>query len=145
MADRRLACLAALALFTGCGGGVSQAPAPPASASVSSATATATATATAATAATAVPSARGRVLTAADDGFTGALAVGETALLRRARVGRRLPEPSVRGDAVIVFRGADATGAGYEQWEVRAVRPGTAQVRLPRADRDPAVLTFVVR
>ncbi|WP_030207902.1 hypothetical protein [Streptomyces sp. NRRL S-87] len=139
MADRRLACLAALALFTGCGGGVSRAPAPPASASAS-----AGASVPSVPSGPSVPSVRGRVLTAADDGFTGSLRVGETALLRRARVGRRLPEPSVRGDAVIVFRGADATGAGYEEWEVRAVRPGTAQVRLPRADGDPAVLTFVV-
>lgn len=121
----RLACAAALALLAGCGGGgVPGASAPSRAASP-----------------TPVPAA-GRVLAASDDGFTGRLAVGETALLRLTP--ETAPEPAESGGAVLLIRISYVTGTGRAEWEIRAVRAGTSRISVPRAGRAAAVLTFVV-
>ncbi|QES48860.1 hypothetical protein DEJ50_14570 [Streptomyces venezuelae] len=137
MAGHRLAWLAALALLTGCGGGgpVPSAADPPL---------TGTSATAAASPASPAP-ARGRTLTAADDGFTGRLAVGETAVLRLpADPSGSRPEPTVAGDSVLLIRIANVTDPGLREWEIRAVRPGTGVVTVSGGDRTPARLTFVV-
>ncbi|WP_327285208.1 MULTISPECIES: hypothetical protein [unclassified Streptomyces] len=136
MADRRLVCLAALALFTGCGGGVAH---PPQNGSRDPG-------GTGATGATGVgapTSAQGRVLTAADDGFTGRLAVGQTARLRLP-LPEGGPEPTARGDSVLLIRIDNVTGTGHREWELRAVRPGTTRISAPRPTGPPATLTLTV-
>ncbi|WP_147420006.1 hypothetical protein [Streptomyces sp. WM6372] len=149
MADRRLVCLAALSLFTGCGGGEVRPPAQgkqePDGAHEPDGTGDPGATGgTGATAAGAATPAQGRVLTAADDGFAGRLAVGQTARLRLP-LPEGGPEPTARGDAVLLIRISDVTGSGHREWELRAVRPGTTRITVPRpATASPATLTLTV-
>ncbi|MFE5536774.1 hypothetical protein [Streptomyces sp. NPDC056492] len=149
MADRRLVCLAALALaFTGCGGG--EVGAPQKSGHDSGGPGDpeggtdATAAGTSATAAGTPPPAQGRVLTGADDGFAGRLTVGQTARLRLP-----LPEggaePAAEGDAVLLIPVGNVTGTGHREWELRAVHPGTTRVTVPRPGAaSPATLTLTV-
>ncbi|KJY40126.1 hypothetical protein VR46_28385, partial [Streptomyces sp. NRRL S-444] len=84
-------CLAALALFTGCGGGRER----------PTAKATHDPGGTGATAAGAPTPAQGRVLTGADDGFTGRLEVGQTAQLRLP-LPEGGPEPTAQGGSVLL-------------------------------------------
>ncbi|MGE7387962.1 hypothetical protein ACQKM2_21050 [Streptomyces sp. NPDC004126] len=128
--DRRLACLAALALFTGCGSGAPGA-----------ARTRTPVTGTGPTPGTPVP-ARGRVLGPADDGFTGRLAVGETALLRLPA--REEREPVLTGGSVLLIPVENLARSGHREWEIRAVRPGTSRISVPRPERTPAALTLVV-
>ncbi|MER6775593.1 MULTISPECIES: hypothetical protein [unclassified Streptomyces] len=158
MADRRLVCLAALALFTGCGGGRARPPEKGAHESggrggtdgtggtgepAGGTRAPGVTGGTSATAAGAPTPAQGRVLTGADDGFAGRLAVGQTARLRLP-----LPEggplPTARGDAVLLIRVSNVTGSGHREWELRAVRPGTTRITVPRPTTTPATLTLTV-
>ncbi|MFF3647664.1 hypothetical protein ACFYXV_03310 [Streptomyces sp. NPDC002181] len=149
MADRRLVCLAALALaFTGCGGG--EVPPPQKNEHGSGGSGdpeggtSATAGGTNATAAGTRPPAQGRVLTGADDGFAGRLTVGQTARLRLP-----LPEggaePAAEGDAVLLIPVGNVTGTGHREWELRAVHPGTTRITVPRPGAaSPATLTLTV-
>ncbi|MFE2549243.1 hypothetical protein ACFXGI_11930 [Streptomyces sp. NPDC059355] len=162
MADRRLVCLAALALVTGCGGGRARPPEkgthesggrsgsggtagtagtgdPEAGTSAPGVTG-----GTSATAAGAPTPAQGRVLTGADDGFAGRLAVGQTARLRLP-LPEGGPQPTARGDAVQLIRVSNVTGSGHREWELRAVRPGTTRITVPRPpSASPATLTLTV-
>lgn len=126
-------CLAALALFTGCGGGRARPPAK----------GTHDPGGTGATGAGAPTPAQGRALTGADDGFVGRLTVGQTArlLLPLPEGG---PEPTAQGDSVLLIRISNVTGTGHREWELRAVREGTTRISAPRADGPPATLTFTV-
>lgn len=133
VADRRLVCLAALALFTGCGGGRVRQPVK----------GTRDPGGTGATGAGAPTPAQGRVLTGADDGFVGRLAVGQTAQLRLP-LPEGGPEPAVHGESVLLIRMSDVTATGHREWELRAVREGTTRVLVPRSAGRPATLTFVV-
>ncbi|MFI5669217.1 hypothetical protein [Streptomyces sp. NPDC051704] len=159
MADRRLVCLAALALFTGCGGGRARPPEkgthePGASGGTGGTAGTgdpaggtsapAVTGGTRATAAGAPTPAQGRVLTGADDGFAGRLAVGQTARLRLP-LPEGGPQPTARGDAVQLIRVSNVTGSGHREWELRAVRPGTTRITVPRPpSASPATLTLTV-
>ncbi|THA37353.1 MULTISPECIES: hypothetical protein [unclassified Streptomyces] len=133
MADRRLVCLAALALFTGCGGGRER----------PTAKATHDPGGTGATAAGAPTPAQGRVLTGADDGFTGRLEVGQTAQLRLP-LPEGGPEPTAQGGSVLLIPVSNVTATGHRAWELRAVRRGTTNISVPRPPAPPATLTFVV-
>jgi predicted secreted protein len=77
-----------------------------------------------------------------DDGVTASLRVGETATLRLRDGG---PEPVVTGEAILLIRVDNVAATGYRQWEIRAVRPGTSRLTVPRTDRPRASVTFVVR
>ncbi|WP_158708538.1 hypothetical protein [Streptomyces sp. NRRL S-244] len=152
MADRRLVCLAALALFTGCGGGEVRAPAkgthepdgtgdPGATGGTGDQGVTG---GTGATAAGAATPAQGRVLTGADDGFAGRLAVGQSARLRLP-LPEGGPEPAARGDAVLLIPISNVTGSGHREWELRAVHPGTTRITVPRPGAaSPATVTLTV-
>ncbi|MFI6145097.1 hypothetical protein [Streptomyces sp. NPDC051109] len=142
VADRRLVCLAALALFTGCGGGEVRPPAKGVHEPHGTGDGGATG-GTGATAAGAATPAQGRVLTGADDGFAGRLAVGQTARLRLP-LPEGGPEPAARGDAVLLIRISDVTGSGHREWELRAVHPGTTRITVPRPAASPATLTLTV-
>ncbi|GHE33147.1 hypothetical protein [Streptomyces vinaceus] len=153
MADRRLVCLAALALaFTGCGGGGARPPQKGTHASGAGGTGDTGDTGgtgdpeggTRATAAATQPPAQGRVLTGADDGFAGRLTVGQTARLRLP-LPEGGPEPTAEGDAVLLIRVSNVTGTGHREWELRAVHPGTTRIRIPRTPTAaPATLTLTV-
>ncbi|MFD7840488.1 hypothetical protein [Streptomyces sp. NPDC059761] len=146
MADRRLVCLAALALFTGCGGGQVRPPAKGTHGPDGTGDRTgdpAVTGGTGATAAGAATPAQGRVLTGADDGFAGRLAVGQTARLRLP-LPEGGPEPTARGDAVLLIRIGNVTGSGHREWELRAVHPGTTRITVPRPAASPATLTLTV-
>ncbi|MFD8793734.1 hypothetical protein [Streptomyces vinaceus] len=136
MADRRLVCLAALALaFTGCGGGEARPPQKGTHASGAGGSGGTGGT---------PPPAQGRVLTGADDGFAGRLSVGQTARLRLP-----LPEggqePTAEGDAVLLIRISNVTGTGHREWELRAVHPGTTRISIPRPSTPtPSTLTLTV-
>jgi hypothetical protein len=134
VARHPIAGIVALALLTGCGGG--EPPHAPPAASTSPTPATG------APPAPPVP-ARGRILTAADDGFVGRLAVGETALLRLPPP-EGGPEPTASNESVILVRINNITETGYREWEIRAVRPGASHVSVPRNDRTPATVTLIV-
>ncbi|MEV6576769.1 hypothetical protein AB0M92_01230 [Streptomyces sp. NPDC051582] len=141
MADRRLVCLAALALFTGCGGGRVRPPQERTGASGGTGDPEG---GTGATAAGTQPPAQGRVLTGADDGFAGRLTVGQTARLRLP-LPEGGPQPTARGDAVLLIRVGNVTGTGHREWELRAVHPGTTRITVPRpAAPTPATLTLTV-
>ncbi|MFE2874717.1 hypothetical protein ACFXG6_26615 [Streptomyces roseus] len=143
MADRRLVCLAALALFTGCGGGEGRAPEPGNRTPEPGGTGDPEG-GTGATAAGTQPPAQGRVLTGADDGFAGRLAVGQTARLRLP-LPEGGPQPTARGDAVLLIRVGNVTGSGHREWELRAVHPGTTRITVPRPTAPaPATLTLTV-
>ncbi|MCX5145656.1 MULTISPECIES: hypothetical protein [unclassified Streptomyces] len=131
MADRRLVCLAALGLFTGCGGGRARPPAKEARDPGG----------TGATGAGAPTPAQGRVLTGADGGFTGRLEVGQTARLRLPETG---PEPTAQGESVLLIPLSNVTATGHREWELRAVREGTTHISVPHPPTPPAKLTFVV-
>ncbi|MEV6729331.1 MULTISPECIES: hypothetical protein [unclassified Streptomyces] len=133
MADRRLVCLAALALFTGCGGGRAR---PPANESRDPG-------GTGATGAGAPTPAQGRVFTGADDGFTGRLEAGQTARLRLP-LPEGGPEPTAQGESVLLIPISNVTATGHREWELRAVRAGTTHLSVPRPAAPPATLTFVV-
>ncbi|MFK0218899.1 hypothetical protein ACIQWN_12025 [Streptomyces vinaceus] len=142
MADRRLVCLAALALaFTGCGGGEARPPQQGTHASGAGGTGgTGGSGGTGGT----PPPAQGRVLTGADDGFAGRLTVGQTARLRLP-LPEGGPEPTAEGDAVLLIRISNVTGTGHREWELRAVHPGTTRIRVPRPSTPtPATLTLTV-
>ncbi|MFB7784345.1 hypothetical protein ACFC1D_16750 [Streptomyces vinaceus] len=136
MADRRLVCLAALALaFTGCGGGEARPPQKGTHASGAGGSGGTGGT---------PPPAQGRVLTGADDGFAGRLTVGQTARLRLP-LPEGGPEPTAEGDAVLLIRISNVTGTGHREWELRAVHPGTTRIRIPRPSTPtPSTLTLTV-
>ncbi|MGW6405733.1 hypothetical protein ACWF95_01100 [Streptomyces vinaceus] len=136
MADRRLVCLAALALaFTGCGGGEARPPQKGTHASGAGGSGGTGGT---------PPPAQGRVLTGADDGFAGRLSVGQTARLRLP-LPEGGPEPTAEGDAVLLIRISNVTGTGHREWELRAVHPGTTRIRIPRPSTPtPSTLTLTV-
>ncbi|MFB7058169.1 hypothetical protein ACFCXT_34235 [Streptomyces vinaceus] len=144
MADRRLVCLAALALaFTGCGGGEARPPQKGTHASGAGGSG-----GTGGTGGT-PPPAQGRVLTGADDGFAGRLSVGQTARLRLP-LPEGGPEPTAEGDAVLLIRISNVTGTGHREWELRAVHPGTTRISIPRPSTPtpstptPSTLTLTV-
>ncbi|MEV0410050.1 hypothetical protein AB0I68_04350 [Streptomyces sp. NPDC050448] len=139
MADRRLVCLAALALFTGCGGGQARPPVK----RTRDPGGTGAAGGTGATGAGAPTPAQGRVLTEADDGFVGRLTAGQTAQLRLP-LPEGGPEPTAQGESVLLIRISNVTPTGHREWELRAVHEGTTRISVPRPAGPPATLTLVV-
>jgi predicted secreted protein len=146
--------LVAVLLVTaaGCGDGAGEQPQRDPTPVVASpgATAAATAAPTAApapapTAGATVAPTRGpatppRTLTPADDGAVVQLRVGQTVEL--VVPGPAAAEPRVEGEAVALVEVRGVRGGGGREWEVRAVRAGTAYVR--GADSGGWTLTFSV-
>lgn len=92
-------------------------------------------------AASAAPRPAARTLTPADDGAVVPLQVGGAAelVVRDAAAA----DPQVEGTAVVLVELRNVTGSGRREWEVRAVREGTAVVR---GDAPvPWSLTFTVQ
>jgi predicted secreted protein len=87
------------------------------------------------------PASPPRTLTPADDGAVVQLRVGQTVEL--VVPGPAAAEPRVEGEAVALVEVRGVRGGGGREWEVRAVRAGTAYVR--GAGPDPWTLTFHVR
>jgi predicted secreted protein len=102
--------------------------------------ASAAATAAATAAPTRGPASSPRTLTPADDGAVVPLRVGQTVEL--VVPGPAAPEPRVEGEAVALVEVRGVRGGGGREWEVRAVRAGTAYVR--GVGPDPWTLTFHV-
>jgi hypothetical protein len=86
------------------------------------------------------PASPERTFTPADDGAVVPLRVGQTVEL--VVPGPAAAEPRVEGEAVALVEVRGVRGGGGREWEVRAVRAGTAYVR--GVGTDPWTLTFHV-